>query len=37
MVKSEDSIQEIANDYGVAREQVEKALEWERQLSNVGI
>jgi uncharacterized protein (DUF433 family) len=37
MVKGEDSIQEIANDYGVAREQVEKALEWERQLSNVGI
>lgn len=37
MVKGGDSIEEIADDYGIAKERVENALEWERQLANVGI
>ena len=36
MVRGGDSIAEIADDYGIATERVEKALAWERQLASVG-
>ena len=32
-----DSIEELADDYDITKERVELALEWERQLANVGI
>ena len=36
MVRGGDSIAEIADDYGIAIERVEKALAWERQLASAG-
>ena len=37
MHASGDSIEELADDYGITKERVELALEWERQLAIAGI
>ena len=36
MVKGGDSIEELADDYGITIERVENALAWERQLASIG-